>query len=319
MTRLFRKAQNHVRACQPNYLAGAIALGTLGLLLWNFEPQPVSATLGASRLSQPGPAPGGAAPAAAAGQAASVEQAKPSGGVKGKLALMMKLALLQEGCNRLEKVPHYTATFFKQERLEGGDLPEGQTMFMKLRHEPFSVYMKWLDGDVGREVLYVDGAHNGRMLVKKGGQVGKMLPSLKLDPNGTLAMSESRHPVTEAGLLKLAKMIADYCRRDVGLSEGVSCHLIGEERVNDRACYCFLTEYASKEVEPDYRKSLVYVDTELSLPIHVKNYGWPDAEGQESIDDATLIEVYSFADLRLDQRLADNAFDHTNKEYTFKR
>ena len=41
--------------------------------------------------------------------------------------------------------------------------------FVKVRHEPFSIYLKWLSGEVGREVLYVDGANDGEMFVRSGG------------------------------------------------------------------------------------------------------------------------------------------------------
>ena len=102
-----------------------------------------------------------------------------------RVALQLHLALLELGKTRIEKSPDYTATFVKRERLDGEDLQEMQTMQLKLRHKPFSLYLKWQEGgDVGREILYVDGQHEQRMLVHPGGLKGKLLPDLKLEPNG---------------------------------------------------------------------------------------------------------------------------------------
>ena len=40
---------------------------------------------------------------------------------------------------------------------------------MKVRHEPFSVYMWFLKPFQGREVLYVDGQNNNEMVVLEAG------------------------------------------------------------------------------------------------------------------------------------------------------
>ena len=80
----------------------------------------------------------------------------------------------------------------------------------KIRHEPFSVYMKWLSGDRGRQLIYVDGQNDGKLLVQPGGIKGRLTGVLSLDPSGTLAMSDSRYPIQTAGLLALAKTILEH-------------------------------------------------------------------------------------------------------------
>lgn len=263
------------------------------------------------------------AQAATSDSAATLPSAESSPEMKGRPALELKLSMLEQGRARLEKIGDYTATFIKQERIDGSDLQDVHTIHMKVRHEPFSVYMKWLVGPVGQEVLYVNGQHDNRMLVKKGGRMGKLLPVVKLDPTGTLAMAESRHPVTDAGLLTLTVQIVKYSTRDVELQEGITCRMI-RTQIHNRRCHCFFVDYASTQVDPLYRKSITYIDEELSIPIYIKNFAWPSesgsaAAGESQNPDEDLIEYYAYTDIQFDRRLAESEFDHSNKQYSFKR
>ena len=243
----------------------------------------------------------------------------------GSQALQLNITLLEMGRQKLAAIPDYTATFYKQERLSTG-LTDLQTMNLKLRHKPFSVYMKWIEGgDTGREVLFVDGESENKMLVKLGGIKGRLMPHLKLDPSGSLAMAESRHPVTELGLLQLCDLLLRYRKRDLTLPAGqVKWQVTNSEQMFDRDCYCFTYEYSSAEVEAVYRKSVIYLDRELALPICVKNFGWADEGAEvsadpELFDEETLIEYYGYTELQLGSQLADRDFDKANSEYLFRR
>jgi hypothetical protein len=183
--------------------------------------------------------------------------------------------------------------------------------------------MKWVEGgDVGQEVLFVEGQYDDAMQVKLGGRLGR-LPTMKVDPHGSAAMSKSRHPITEMGLLQLAEAIAKYRKRDLTLKEGVRWQLLADQKILDQDCHCFVVEYASKEIEPTYRKSITYIDKEHSLPVCVKNFGWPDEEtptdDPQALDEATLIEFYGYKDLRFETRLAAADFDKANSDYRFRR
>ena len=117
-------------------------------------------------------------------------------------AIKFSLLILQDGARFLENVDTYTTVFRKRERING-DLSGMQTIEMKVRHEPsFSIYMKWKNGDAGRQVLFNEEYEDRKMVVKLGGLRGRLLPAIKLEPNSATAMSESRYPITEAGLLE---------------------------------------------------------------------------------------------------------------------
>jgi hypothetical protein len=240
------------------------------------------------------------------------------------VALQLHVALLELGKQRMSHIPDYSATFLKQEKLDGEDRQDLQTINLKMRHRPFSVYMKWLDGgDVGREILFVEGQYDDRMQVRLGGRKGQLLPALKLDPTGSVAMKEARHAVTEMGLLNLCELILKYRKRDLTLKQGLRWQMLPDQKFADRECYCFVVEYDSKEIEPAYRKAVTYIDKELNLPICVRNFGWPEEvkEGisAQELDEATMIEYYGYKDLSFEQRLSDADFDKSNKDYTFRR
>jgi hypothetical protein len=125
-------------------------------------------------------------------------------------------------------------------------------------------------------------------------------------------MQESRHPLTEMGLLELASQVHKYRSRDCSLKRGVRWEMLPDQKHFDRDCDCWIVEYDGPQVESIYRKMITWVDKELALPISVRNYGWPD-EGVETsdaaaLDEATLIEYYGYTGIRFETRLSDADF-----------
>jgi hypothetical protein len=320
-------------AARLNVLAALIGAMALGVLILTFHVTPAGAGLDNSAFSMP------QLPAMSPSQTAS----DPSGQTAlsslsaeelkrrihreihgSRLALQLHIALLEVGKHRLEVIPDYSATFLKQERVDGDDLQELQTIQLKMRHRPFGLYMKWLEGgDVGRQVLFSEGQYDDQVQVKLGGKLSKVLPTLKLDPNGSMAMKESRHPVTEMGLLQLAELVLQYRKRDLAHPQGVHWEMIPDQKFFDHVCDCWVVEYDNREVEKVYRKSITYIDRKYSLPICVKNFGWP-ADGAEfadaaGLDEATFIEYYGYTDIELETRLSDADFDKANADYKFRR
>ena len=235
----------------------------------------------------------------------------------GRWAMLFSVMLLQQGCEQFADIDNYSATLYKQERI-GGELRDGQTVTVKMRHEPFSVYMKWLTGDRGRQVIYVDGQNDNRMLVQLGGIKGRILGTLTIDPQGSQAMAETRHPITGAGLLALAEKTVEHRQRDLERDEGCQCEIHDNQTHNDRSCYVFVTTWDSPEYNDIYRKSVLYIDKELSMPVCVQNYTWAVDANPETIDEDTLIEFYSYSDINIDAVHADGDFDRTNRDYRMR-
>lgn len=335
---MMRKTHTRRGSIRLNFAAALIGSVAFVALCFSFQATPAGAGLDPRQtmllVSMPGPGAGVVKTAAAAvpqaerqdqGKISPTElQQKIQAAVNSsRVALELYVTLLELGKQRLEQTPDYDATFFKQERLDGEEIQELQNLRVKLRHAPFSVYMKWLaGGDRGREVLYVDGQLDSRLLVQLGGVKGRLLKPLKLEPTGSLAMKESRHPITDMGLLNLTKKLITYRKRDLAQGKGVHWQLIPDQKCFDRDCLCFVVEYERAEFEPVYRKTLTYIDKELSVPVCVKNFTWPEAGSQlteEKLDEATCIEFYGYKDLRFSIGLKDSDFDRTNEQYAFRK
>jgi hypothetical protein len=229
---------------------------------------------------------------------------------------------LKAGRAQFSRLPGYTATMAKQERV-GSTLLEEITYGIKVRQQPFSVYMKWQSGrDTGKEVLYAEGTNENQLLVRLGGIKGRILPALKVDPFGSLALAHSRYPITKLGILALADTLIE--RRELEMRENITVHV--EQRpdadVEGRPCAVYVFEDADRTQSPVYRKSVQYIDREWNVPLRVANYGWPEPgthpEGP-ALDEATLIEYYMYSEVVTDAHLTDSDFDRANEEYHFHR
>lgn len=325
MRRLFRIWSSLDAQRKSNLIAGGILLAAIGFLRLEAAPIPSgSQTIHRSankQLALKLELPPAAPVAAAATSAESVADESAAALTPAEIArktLEQKLARITAGVEFLKKTPDYTAEFMKQEFV-GGELTDEQEISLKVRHAPFSVYLKWNTGDTGREVLYVDGENDGEMLVRAGRGLKAKLGTLSLAPDGTLAMSEARYPITKAGLLELALIIQDAHQFDLKTSNFSRCELLADQEFDGRKCWCYYIEYADAQGSPQYRKSITLLDQEWSVPVYIKNYTWPTPDlanaTPEEMDEATLIEYYTYTDVRFRQQLANSDFDRENEEY----
>ncbi|MBS0201563.1 MAG: DUF1571 domain-containing protein [Planctomycetes bacterium] len=313
---LLRRVKSLNPQQKANSAAVAIALGTIAFLNLECQPRPAGADtvrLAVTKTTLNLTAQKVIVQADAAAKQLTPEQIHDRN-------LAQKVELLKKGIALLKSTPDYTAQFMKRE-LVGGEMLEEQNMSIKVRHAPFSVYLKWHDYDIGREVMYVDGVNDGQMLVKAGGWKSK-LPAISMAPDSSLAMKEARYPVTKAGLLELAESIVNYNSEDLKLRNFSGCHLMEDQLVGERTCACFVLEYKDRDSSREYRKSITLIDKEWGVPLLIKNYGWPNedvAQNDETIDEETLIEHYTYSDVKFRSSLTAADFDHQNEDYGFRR
>jgi outer membrane lipoprotein-sorting protein len=210
---------------------------------------------------------------------------------------------LSQAEQTLTKVDNYTAIFHRVERVEGELIPEEVT-FLKFK-KPFKVYMKWLTPSKGQETLYIQGANHDKIRAHGGGIAS--IITVNLEPTGTKAMKNSRHPITEAGLQNLVQIIAINVRRALKEKELVSKDH-GEKTVYGRK-----TRELEGTLSKDRRKGyycyrcIVDVDSETRMPIKTQIFDW----------DNQLIESYGYEELKLNPGLADKDFEAENPEYHF--
>lgn len=232
--------------------------------------------------------------------------------------LRQKIDRLKEGRDFVNRMGDYTATIRKQE-VVGNELLDEHTILIKCRQNPFSVYLKWETGDPGREVLFIEGQNNGKMIAHDGGWKAR-LPALLLTPESWLAMRDARYPITSAGLCGLLDTMRDVHEDDINKSNLASC-VVEDGEFEGRPCEVFTTVYQSPAGSPVYRKSVTMIDREWRVPIHSRHYEWPSSGSSLSggeLDKATLIESYSFSEIHFQAGLSDHDFDRTNPDYRFR-
>ncbi|MEO6812017.1 MAG: DUF1571 domain-containing protein [Isosphaeraceae bacterium] len=220
---------------------------------------------------------------------------------------------ISECRERFEQVQDYTCIFFKRERVRG-TLTSQHVMRMKARTQPMSVYLKYVQPKPGREGIFVAGKHRGRVLVHDVG-IGKLLAgTLAVDPRSSFAMTDCRHPITEAGIGNLIHSIEDAWSKELSPANSViTIHT--RARVGDRPCTMIESVHPDQELEFFYHMVKLYIDDELGLPIRFEAYDWPKRPGAAP----ELIEEYIFGSLRLNVGLQDIDFDPTNTQYAFGR
>ncbi len=299
---------------------GGVALSASTMLMANFESRPISVCRDQAAMSM------SLSPMVSTQSFAASGVTHENGGSQGtalnsQMANLLQIQLLEMGLAKLDKASEYRAVFMKQECISGS-LTDMQEIQIKVKQEPFSVYMQWTKCMEGREVLYVDGQNENKMLVHLEGVQGRITGTLKLDPEGMLAMRESRHPIMEVGLKNLVLQVLDYRKKEAEKSLGSNCYCLDNQVEYGRKCILFVTEYTTPEVSKDYRKSMVYIDRETYLPVTVRNFGWGSSSDSEltaaELDKQTLLESYSYINPTFEAPMVAADFDPDNSVYNFK-
>ena len=227
-----------------------------------------------------------------------------------RYAILFAISQLQRGIEKISAHESYSVVFERLERINGA-MQDQQQIELKMRHAPFSVYMKWKIGDKGRQLLYAENKNNGRMLVKLGGFKGRFIPTVKLEPHGALAMAETRHPITRAGIANMARELIITREKDLKMSEMPNCTITEGLKYNDRPCYQIVVDYRSAKESEVYRKTITMIDEEHSIPVFIQNYTWA-TENTVNVEEETLIECYSFKDIRFDEKLKEETWANGN-------
>ena len=240
---------------------------------------------------------------------AEEEIKSPEGTVlNGRWALKASQMQLERGKQILEQTSDYSAQFKRQERISGS-LLDPQAMNLKVRHAPFSLYMKWTEGDKGRQLIYVKGQNEDNVLIQIGGMAGRLTGALPMAPDDPRVLAESRYPATSAGLLELTKIILAHHETDLQRVTGVTSEMRDGESFDNRPCYLTTLVYENPAINPDYHKSLILIDKELSVPVCVRNYTWVEGKPAATDGEDNLIEHYSYTGVQINTQLSDNDFE----------
>jgi hypothetical protein len=215
--------------------------------------------------------------------------------------------------DKYRSIHDYACTFHKRERVDG-KLIRPHVMTMRVRTEPYGVYLKFITPDAGREAIFEPAKNSGKIVFHDVGLGRLIAGTMLLDPKGSMAMEENRHPINDAGIGNLIEMLADRWAAELDPSESV-VEIHPHAHVADRACTLIETIHPEPAASFFFHKVKVYIDREHGLPIRFEAYDWPKSPGGE----AELVEEYTYAELKTDVGLTDLDFDASNPRYAFGR
>jgi len=232
----------------------------------------------------------------------------------GEHPLMPALRWAKTGVEDIRKIKDYSATLVKRERV-GNTLMDHEYMFIKVRHQPFSVYMYFLapEAKKGRECIYIEGANNGLMWGHPNGMQNKLIGTLSLKPTGPIAMQDNRYPITQLGMLKLTERLIEVAEQDVKYGE-CEVKVLPGAKINDRVCTCIQVVHPVPRQNFIFNMARIFVDDELNVPVRYEAYHWPKESGGQPV----LTEEYTYLNLKLNNGFTDADWDIKNPNYQFK-
>jgi hypothetical protein len=215
--------------------------------------------------------------------------------------------LIHEAQKAYQSIRDYTCLLVKRERVNGV-LPPETVMDMKVRTQPFSVYLKWIQprNEAGQEVCYVAGRNDGKMRVHPKGVLGSFAGFVSLDINDPRVRQTSRRSITEAGIGNTIERFVRAWETERRDNLTTQVH-IGEYEYNHRRCVRVETIHPNNANGHFlYYRDVIYFDKETHLPIRLEFYDWPRQTG----DAGQMVEMYSFANMRINVGLGEEVFNH---------
>ena len=153
------------------------------------------------------------------------------------------------------------------------------------------------------------------MIAHGGGVARFFVPRLAVPPTHPLALADTRHAITEAGLANLTTKLINFRRMDLKDAEAVTIL----DRTTDEKGHPRLRSvhrHPTPHQDRPFAHVEVLYDPESRIPMQISNYEWG---GPENRDQLLLAERYLYEDLDLDAKLTALDFDPANPAYAFHR
>ncbi|HEX4131889.1 MAG TPA: DUF1571 domain-containing protein [Pirellulales bacterium] len=225
------------------------------------------------------------------------------------------MAWARDAMARLNEIRDYSCTLIKREWVDG-QLLGPQRLAVKVRHEPFSVYLRYETPRAlcGQEAIYVAGQNDNKLVGHLTGLKHRLLGAVSINPIGTAAMRGNRYPITEVGVRRMLERVVEVgeCERAAG-----TCRVryLDATTIDDRPASCLEMIHPEREPGVRYHLARVYVDDAIGLPVRFEAYSWPEQPGETP----PLVEEYTYTNLVLNPGFDDRDFSPENPRYGFAR
>lgn len=210
----------------------------------------------------------------------------------------------------------YTCRVTKRERIEG-KLQDFQYIDAKVRREqendgrvisPMSVFLKFLAPTAveDRRVLYIEGANDGKMLVRRGGPRFGYL-TVTIEPDGEAARRESMRPINQLGFDEATRSLIQRMEDDMAIDptgENTRVEFFTHAKVGDRSTTHVRVVHPRQQKELEFYQADVYIDDALHVPVRLEVQVWPAKEGEEP----QLLAEYNYTNIRFNVGLRDADF-----------
>ena len=227
----------------------------------------------------------------------------------------------KEGLTRIRKeLMDYEGLLVKRERING-ILGDTEFIKFKIRNErvvdgktvPFSVYMRFLKPSKmrGQEVIWVEGKNKGKLIAHGNPHAAFGGITVKLDPDGAMAMKGNKYPIYDVGIENLVQKLITKATRDRAAGDCV-VEIRENAKIAGRPCKMIQLTHPEKKAPFEFYKAQVFIDKELDLPVRYAAWDWPTKNGKPK-----LLEEYTYVQLKTNVGLTDEDFNHKNSKYDY--
>ncbi|MFN5287850.1 MAG: DUF1571 domain-containing protein, partial [Planctomyces sp.] len=222
------------------------------------------------------------------------------------------LRVARDAHRRVLQMSGYECIFAKKEVVDDDLI--SQKMKLKIRHEPFSVYMLFQDPREGREVIFVSGQNDNKLLVHETG-LASLIGTLSLSPEDSRVKAENRYPITKAGMANMVQAVIEQWEVESKYGE-CDVKYFSDAKIEKYEKYnCRVIESSHPEPRRQFPFQItrLWIDEKTQLPVRVQQFGFPKKKDAKP----PVIEDYLFTDVQPDLRLTDSDFDKDNPAYNF--
>jgi hypothetical protein len=236
-------------------------------------------------------------------------------GATGLHPLAPVLRFAREEYDYIQRAVHdYSCRIVKRERINGVLQTE---QYIRARVRPTAYQMGRVSNPLaillefeapatsaGRRVLFVDGAFDGKMLVRQ--RSGGI--TLRISIDGGLASRESTLPITHLGFHNMLLEAIQRIENDIDVDPtgaNTRVELFKNATIDDRPCTAIRITHPERQEELDFHLAHVFVDNQSHLPVRLDYYDWPASSAGKPV----LLGEFTYRDVRININLSDADFD----------